>query len=69
MSFWNGQEQHVMTANPSKPDPEKPGSFSSGNEDPIDHSMHLWVLRLWIVCALVIVAYAICNYLANWFAR
>jgi hypothetical protein len=35
--------------------------------DPIDAANHLWALRLWIVCALIIISYAVVNYLLNWF--
>jgi hypothetical protein len=69
MTTWNGKEPHIMTASASKPEPEKPNISEWGDEDPINASMHLWVLRLWIVCALVIIAYAICNYLAHWLAK
>ncbi len=34
--------------------------------DPIDTATHLWGLRLWMLCALVIVAFAVCNWLLNW---
>jgi hypothetical protein len=49
-----------------KPDPDP---LTDGENDPINMSMHVWVLRLWVLCALVIIAYAICNYLASWWAK
>jgi len=57
-----------MAAVPPKPDPD-PNDTPSDEKDPINLSMHVWVLRLWMLCALVIIAYAICNYLASWAAR
>jgi hypothetical protein len=64
----NGKEHAVMAAVPPKPDPD-PNDTPSDEKDPINLSMHVWVLRLWMLCALVIIAYAICNYLASWAAR
>ena len=37
--------------------------------DPIDSATMLWGLRLWFLCALIIVAFGVANYLLNWFAR
>jgi hypothetical protein len=84
MTFWNGKEKPIMAAASTKPDPERksagrqapsktepeqPNPLPLDKEDPIDSSMHLWVLRLWVVCALVIIGYAVCNYFANWWAK
>jgi len=83
MSFWNGKEKPIMASASAKPDPDKsalrhvqpksdagqPNPLPAEKDDPIDSAMHLWVLRLWVLCALVIVSYAICNYLAHWLAK
>jgi hypothetical protein len=69
MTYWNGKEQHAMATVPSKPEPDSPKNPQSNEDDPITLSMHVWVLRLWVVCALVIIAYAVCNYLASWWAK
>jgi len=45
-----------MSSNPAAPEP---------GEDPVASSIHMWGLRLWIVCALLIVGYAVANYLLN----
>lgn len=37
--------------------------------DPIDTAAHLWGLRLWFLCALVIVAFAVANYVLNWLVK
>lgn len=56
MAQWNGKENGVMTAQsqpPAEPE-ETPTSV-----------VHLWALRLWILCALVIVGAGVANYLLN----
>ena len=68
MTVWNGKEHPVMAALPSKPDPDAPNN-SDSESDPINLSMHVWVLRLWVLCALIIIAYSVCNYLASWWAK
>ena len=68
MTVWNGKERPVMAALPPKPDPDAPKNSESEN-DPINLSMHVWVLRLWVLCALIIIAYSVCNYLASWWAK
>ncbi len=51
----NGRENRAMTAPaPQKPD-EGPGQ-----------RMYLFSLRLWVLCALIIVAFGVSNYLLNW---
>jgi hypothetical protein len=37
--------------------------------DPPDLRIQLWGLRLWILAALGIVAFALANYLLNWILR
>ena len=67
----NAKENRIMTSrtmapqtihtNEKAPAPTEPASHI----DPIDAANHVWTLRLWIVCALVIVSYAVVNYLLN----
>jgi hypothetical protein len=52
----NGREIRPMTT-PTSPEPEKPS----------DSRIYLFSLRLWIFCALVIVAYGLANYVLNWY--
>ena len=70
------KSDHRVTTNPPVPpigkkEPEKkePDSMPRSTSDPLDAAALLWGLRLWFVCALVIVACAVANYLLNWFAR
>jgi hypothetical protein len=58
----------MATLPSTPPGPERQPS-TGPNEDPIDNAVHLWVLRLWIVCALLCLGYAVANYLLNHFAR
>jgi hypothetical protein len=58
-----------MATVPPKPESDPSQDLPADEKDPINLSMHVWVLRLWMLCALVIIAYAICNYLASWWAR
>ncbi len=51
----NGRETRVMTT----PAPQKP-------DDAPGPQMYLFSLRLWIICALIIVACGVSNYLLNW---
>jgi hypothetical protein len=61
-------------APPSNPLPEQkekepepmPAATSA---DPLDSAVMLWGLRLWLLCALLIVSFAVINYLLNWYAR
>ena len=52
----NGREARGMTT----PAPQKPDEGSG-------QKMFLFSLRLWILCALIIVACGVGNYLLNWF--
>jgi hypothetical protein len=47
----------------SRTPPPPPGS---PKKDPPDLLLLLWGLRLWILAALAIVAFAVANYLLNW---
>jgi hypothetical protein len=70
----NAKENRIMTGRPSA---ATTGSMNdkaispspTPNVDPIDGTNHLWALRLWILCALLIVAYALTNYFLNLFLR
>jgi hypothetical protein len=54
MAHWNGTEGAMMTA--------KPQQTLSPEDDPTS-SLHVWVLRIWMVCALIIVVAGVANYL------
>jgi hypothetical protein len=54
----NGRETRPMTA--PAPAPQEPEKQS-------DSRIYLFSLRLWIFCALLIVAYGLANYLLNWY--
>lgn len=60
MYTWNGKEPRLMSSNPAASGPNPPS-----NDDPVASSLHMWGLRLWIVCALLIVGYAVTNYFLN----
>lgn len=64
MYIWNGKEPRLMSANPAAPDPT-----SRPPEDPVSSSVHMWGLRLWIACAILIVVYAVTNYFLNWLTK
>lgn len=64
MHIWNGKEPRLMSANPSAPDSGPPL-----HEDPVASSVHMWGLRLWVVCAILIVAFALLNYFLNWLTK
>jgi hypothetical protein len=53
----NGKENGVMTARFEPPPPE---------ETPTSR-VHLWGLRLWVLCAIVIVVAGVANYLLSLF--
>ncbi|HEV3145489.1 MAG TPA: hypothetical protein VGZ47_16470 [Gemmataceae bacterium] len=57
---------HSVSAKPEA-EPAHPSPVEA--EDRINLSMNVWVLRLWVLAALVIITYAICNYLASWWAK
>ena len=52
----NGRETRPMNT----PVPQEP-------EKPSDSRIYLFSLRLWIFCALLIVAYGLANYALNWY--
>jgi hypothetical protein len=39
------------------------------SKDPPEMPVMLWGLRLWILAALVIIAFALANYFLNWWVR
>jgi hypothetical protein len=55
----NGKENGVMTARFEPPTPQP--------EDTPTSRIHLWGLRLWVLCAIVIVAAGVANYLLSLF--
>ena len=55
MSSLNGRGQLTMTL------PQERIDAPEGN------AMDLFCLRLWMLCALAIVAFGVSNYLLNWF--
>ena len=57
MQPWNGKENRTMNS----PVPEQPSSESSTSR------LQLFTLRLWVACAIIIVAAGVANYLLNWF--
>jgi hypothetical protein len=59
----------VMAAPNHQPAPfESPAEVDLEN-DPIASATSMVGLLLWLLCALSIVAFALVNYLLNWFAR
>lgn len=56
MSQWNGKGGRTMTAPGQKPT----------STDGTDNPMNLVGLRLWVLCALIIIAAGVSNYLLNW---
>jgi hypothetical protein len=62
--------RNAITAKPSLEANNTPPLQSSAQpNDPPDFAFQLWGLRLWILVALVIVATALGNYLANWLVK
>jgi hypothetical protein len=59
MIHLNGREKGIMTARFDPPPPQP-------DETPTTR-VHLWALRLWVLCAIVIVAAGVANYLLSQF--
>jgi hypothetical protein len=60
MFHLNGKENGVMT--PRQPSPSESDNTSTS-------TLHLWGLRLWMACAIIIVAAGVANYVLNIFVR
>jgi hypothetical protein len=67
----NQKENRIMASRTMTPpaihasEKAAPPAEAPAEVDPIDIANHVWTLRLWIVCALVIVSYAVVNFLLN----
>jgi hypothetical protein len=59
MANWNGRGTMIMTMKPEEP-------ALSPEENPRS-DLHIWVLRVWMICALIIVAAGVANYLLSLF--
>ena len=54
MAHWNGSQGAIMTA--------KAEQSLTPEENPTS-GLHIWLMRIWIACALIIVASGVANYL------
>jgi hypothetical protein len=48
---------------------KEPETMPANTVDPIDSATLLWGLRLWFLCALIIVMFGLASYLLNWYVR
>lgn len=54
MSPWNGRGTAMNT------------TIQKQSEEALDNPMNLIGLRLWVLCAMIIVAFGVTNYVLNW---